>query len=197
MAKAERREISATAPPKSSLGGVIRARRLYMGLRLVDLASRIGLSASYLSQVEHDRIYPSIVALGRIAQGLGTSMGAIFTELDDNASPTCSVVRRSERKTVMFPNSPIRNELLVRNLQGALEVMWTDIPPGAKSPVFRHEGEECGIILSGRLHYWVGEEGFVLDAGDAISYKSNVPHRYENRTRKSVQTIWVVTPPGF
>ena len=168
-----------------------------MGLRLVDLASRIGLSASYLSQVEHDRIYPSIVALGRIAQGLGTSMGAIFTELDDNASPTCSVVRRSERKTVMFPNSPIRNELLVRNLQGALEVMWTDIPPGAKSPVFRHEGEECGIILSGRLHYWVGEEGFVLDAGDAISYKSNVPHRYENRTRKSVQTIWVVTPPGF
>ena len=166
-------------------------------MRLVDLADRTGLSASYLSQVEHNRICPSVVALGRIAQGLGVSVGAIFEEIDEGTRATWSVVRHTERKIVMLPNSPIRNELLVPNLQGALEVMVTKIPPGTKSGIFNHAGDECGYVLSGTLHYWLGDEAIVLNRGDAISHKSNIPHRYENRSKRMVETIWIITPPGF
>jgi quercetin dioxygenase-like cupin family protein len=180
-----------------TLGSAIRNRRVKAGLRLNELAKRTDLSSSYLSQVERDRICPSIVALGRIAQGLETGVGAIFSEIDESARAACSVVRRDDRKTILFPNSAIRNELLVRNLQGALEVIWSKIPPGSRSPEFKHDGEECGVILSGSLHYWVEGESYILNEGDAISYKSNVPHRYENRTNRIVETIWIITPPGF
>jgi quercetin dioxygenase-like cupin family protein len=189
-----------SAPASSAeltLGKALRARRQAAEFRLVDLALRSGLSASYLSQVEHDRICPSIVALGRIAKALNTTVAAIFTDLHESTRTAACVVRRDARKTLIFPNSGIRNELLVGNLQGALEVMWSRIPPGAKSPTFRHDGEECGVIISGKLTYWVGGEEYVLQAGDAISYKSDIPHRYENRTKRDVETIWIITPPGF
>jgi quercetin dioxygenase-like cupin family protein len=180
-----------------SSDGLLRSRRSAADLRLVDLAERTGLSVSYLSQVEHNRICPSVVALGRIAQGLGTTVGAIFEDIDETTKTTWAVVRSNERKIVMLPNSPIRNELLVPNLQGALEVMLTKIPPSTKSVIFNHTGDECGYVLTGTLHYWIGEQLVVLNAGDTITHKSNVPHRYENRTRKMVETIWIITPPGF
>jgi quercetin dioxygenase-like cupin family protein/DNA-binding XRE family transcriptional regulator len=187
----------ATDTSELTLGKTLRARRHAAELRLVDLAARSDVSAGYLSQVEHDRICPSIVALGRIAKALNTTVAAIFTELDEGTRSGACVVRRDARKTLLFPNSATRNELLVGNLQGALEVMWSRIPPGAKSPIFRHEGEECGVIISGKLTYWVGNEEYLLEPGDAISYKSDIPHRYENRTKREVETIWIITPPGF
>lgn len=182
---------------RPTLGAVVKSRRTAAQLRLVDLAERTGLSASYLSQVEHNRICPSVTALGRIAQGLGVTVGAIFEEVDETTKSSWAVVRRNERKIIMLPNSPIRNELLVPNLQGALEVMLTTIPPGTKSVVFNHSGDELGYVLSGKLHYFVGDQLVVLNTGDAISHKSNVPHRYENRTKKKVETLWIITPPGF
>lgn len=190
-------EPSDATEARPTLGAIIRSRRSAGDLRLVDLAERTGLSVSYLSQVEHNRICPSVGALGRIAQGLGTTVGAIFEEIDETTKATWAVVRSNERKTIMLPNSPIRNELLVPNLQGALEVMLTKIPPGTKSVIFNHTGDECGYVLTGRLHYWIGDQLVVLNAGDAITHKSNVPHRYENRTRKTVETLWIITPPGF
>jgi quercetin dioxygenase-like cupin family protein len=189
--------IPPTTVGEATLGKVLRARRQRAGFRLIDLGMRCGLSTSYISQVEHDRICPSIVALGRLAKGLGTTVAALFTEVTESTRTSVSVVRKRERKALMFPNSKVRNELLVSNLQGALEVMWSRIPPGAKSPIFRHDGEECGVVLSGTLTYWVGEEQYTLLAGDAISHKSDLPHRYENRTKRTVETIWIVTPPGF
>jgi len=180
-----------------TLGKALRVRRHAAELRLVDLAVRSDVSAGYLSQVEHDRICPSIVALGRIAKALNTTVAAIFTDIDQGTRSGACVVRRDARKTLLFPNCETRNELLVGNLQGALEVMWSRIPAGAKSPIFRHEGEECGVIISGKLTYWVGNEEYLLEHGDAISYKSDIPHRYENRSRRDVETIWIITPPGF
>lgn len=115
-----------------TLGEAIRARRLSADLRLVDLALKSVVSASYLSQVENDRICPSIVALGRMAKGLGTTVAAIFAEIDGSTRRTPSVVRRNQRKALIYPNSKVKNELLVSNLQGALQVMWSRIPKGRR-----------------------------------------------------------------
>lgn len=97
----------------------------------------------------------------------------------------------------MYPDSPTRNELLTPDLSGRLEVLWCHFPPGAKGPIFKHEGEECGVILKGQLTCWVGEEKYVLRAGDAITHKSNIPHRCENLSGKTVEAIWIITPPSF
>jgi transcriptional regulator with XRE-family HTH domain len=180
-----------------TLGQAIRQRRTAAKLRLIDLAEKIGVSSSYLSQIERDRISPSVTALGRIAEGLSTTVAALFESTESSRQRASPVVRRTQRKVLIYPDSQTRNELLTPHLSGALEVLWSTIPPGTKSPVFQHDGEECGVVLKGELAYFLGDERFVLRAGDSITYRSRIPHWYENRTARVVEAIWVETPPSF
>jgi uncharacterized cupin superfamily protein len=43
-----------------------------------------------------------------------------------------------------------------------------------------HEGEEFMHILEGTLRVLVGDEEFVLEAGDSLHFKSTRPHAFEN-----------------
>ncbi len=180
-----------------TLGGAIRKQRTNARLRLIDVAAKTQFSPSYLSQIERDKVCPSVAALARIAEALDTSVGALFEATEATRHRISPVVRRTRRKIFVSPDSPTRNGLLTPRLNGALEVLWSRIPRGAKSPVMQHDGEECGVILKGTLVYWVGEERYVLRAGDSITFKCHIPHRYENQSGRVVESIWATTPPSF
>jgi len=53
------------------------------GVRQGDLAQAIGLSAGWLSEVEHDRIIPSLQQRISIAKVLGLPLEILFPEDDD------------------------------------------------------------------------------------------------------------------
>ncbi|MEI7548498.1 MAG: helix-turn-helix transcriptional regulator, partial [Actinomycetota bacterium] len=55
----------------ASLGTAIRGLRLAVGLTMVELADRAGLSQPFLSQIENGRARPSMQSLYRIATALG------------------------------------------------------------------------------------------------------------------------------
>src|SRR5215831_8804773 len=69
----------------SHIGPRLRAQREYVGLSLRELARRIGVSASLVSQIERDRVNPSVSTLYALARELGVSMGDLF-DADDPAS---------------------------------------------------------------------------------------------------------------
>ena len=73
------------------------------------------------------------------------------------------------------------------------------MPPGESTgdvPLV-HEGEECGSVLQGKVEIWVGEEYYVLEAGDAIYQKSTIPHRSRNIGEGEAIVIVAITPPSF
>ncbi|MEI8608587.1 cupin domain-containing protein [Enterovibrio sp. Hal110] len=47
--------------------------------------------------------------------------------------------------------------------------------------MLQHDGEESGIVIEGRLELTVGDDVFVLEAGDSYYFDSNRPHRFANR----------------
>ena len=66
---------------------------------------------------------------------------------------------------------------------------------GASSPegqLVRHHGREFGYILSGRLGVKVGDDEYVLEAGDSISFDSTIPHRLHNDGDEPLSAIWFV-----
>ena len=107
------------------------------------------------------------------------------------------MVRRDQRKGLILPGQSHEQELLSPDLNRKIEFLWTRIPPGTKTGVYQHEGEECGVILKGSLWTRVGEEEFTLNVGDSIYFKGSFPHQFENRGDKSVETTWAITPPSF
>lgn len=66
---------------------------------------------------------------------------------------------------------------------------------GASSPedaFQRHPGHEWGYVLSGTLQVRIGFEEYVLQAGDAISLNSTIPHRLANIGTVPVEAVWFV-----
>ena len=68
---------------------------------------------------------------------------------------------------------------------------------GTGKHAITHEGEECGIILSGRLEVTVGDQTALLVKGDAYYFKSGEPHQFRNTGNEPCELITACTPPTF
>lgn len=191
-----------------SLGTRIRQRRRALNLRLVELAEMCDISPSFLSQIERDQANPSISTLHEIANALGVTVAFFFTNPDDelnmiasepNQEPSAYVVRADARKTLMYPGSGIKNELLSPDLNRAIQMMYVVMPPGADTgrEALVHEGEECGVVLQGTVEIWAGDDHYILGPGDAIYQKSTIPHRSKNIGDDDVIIVVAITPPSF
>lgn len=191
-----------------SLGSQLREARTATGLTIMEVAERTGLSPGYISQVERDLANPSIGAVNRIAGAVNMRMSAFFSngfEPEQGAArqvnekiPT-EVVRRNRRKGLTYPGSNVRHELLTPSLQRALQILMCRAPVGTThgDVAIAHEGEECGIVLSGNMELMVGDETFILEAGDTIYFDAARPHSWTSLGPDDLEVIWVMTPPHF
>jgi transcriptional regulator with XRE-family HTH domain len=186
---------------QTTLGQKLRYLREQHKLSVRELGRRSQISASYLSEVERDRVEPSISKLKQIAKVYGISLTHFFTT--DSYSDT-HVVRHDSRAewTHSAGGAPIFFQLLSPRGDAAIEALLLRYEPGATDvpsteEPFSHEGEEWGLVLSGRLKIVVGEDVIFLDEGDAIWYPSSLAHRVENISDKLAICIWVVVPPTF
>ncbi len=178
-----------------AIGRRLRDLRHARAMSLAQLSRLAGLSQGYLSQVERDRATPSMTALSKLSEVLAAPV-AHFFEPSHERLPEHYVVRRGGRRIVLYPGSKVRNELLVPDLRGKLEAIYFRAAGGTKSPLYKHEGEEFGHVLKGRLRVTVGDDTFVLGKGDSISLPSHQPHFWE-ALGPGVEALWVATPPSW
>lgn len=174
------------------LGERLKALRNEQGLTLVQLGQRVGLSASYLSQIERGVAMPSLPRLATIARALDVEVAYFFE--DDVSSP--------------YPIRSNQSRRLKGTADAVVELMSADLPGGKIQP-YRlvcqpgasrqhpptHPGEVCGFVIQGQLTVTVGEETFVLKAGDSIHYEMLQPHSWRNEGSEEGIAIWAVSPP--
>lgn len=163
------------------------------------LAAEAGISVGLLSEIERGKGNPSFKTLQKIAQALHLRIGDLVegaTERD----PSSMVVRRHERMRLQLGSEGLVYELLTPSLRGRrLEMLKTSIPPGfsnQQSP-FRHEGEECVLVVEGVLEVSVDGVAHTLEAGDSITYDPSRPHWWHNQGETEAVVVGAVTPPSF
>lgn len=198
------------APDGAALGARVRFERKRRTRTLRQLAAQCGISVSFLSQLERGMARPSVGTLHNIAEAFGMSIGELL-EADggrmEEALPRgprfAEVVRSDRRKTIIYPGSGIHNEMLTPDLNRALQMMWVVIPVGEStgSEGLVHEGEECGLVIQGRVGIWVGpvgdEDYIELGPGDAIYQLSKHPHRSRNIGDIDALIVTAITPPSL
>jgi len=178
------------------LGPRLRSLRTARGLTLRELARRAGVTESFLSQAERGVANPSIASVRRIARGLGLSIADLFAEVESAGL----VVRAAERRRITYPGLGAVDEFLTRAKGGRLQVIMSTVEPGGGTgdePYTHDSDEEVVIVLEGELDIWVGEEHFHLEAGDAMTHSSRVPHRNTNRGSQPARLLFCITPPSF
>jgi len=180
----------------SSMGPAVRRMRVQRGLSVADLAAAAGVTSGAISQIESDRIQPTITTLRRIAEAIGVPVFRFFLPTSPKRE---AVVRRRERKALVLPRSDARYELMTPDLSGDLEVLEMRLPPGgtsAEAPM-GHPGEECMVVIKGRAELELDGEIHVLGPGDSATYFAQVPHRIRNVGRGEMIAISAITPPSF
>jgi transcriptional regulator with XRE-family HTH domain len=199
------RQDPASNPERRRLGLIVRDLRRQSSLTTRELASRAGVSASQINQVETGRAGASITTLRRLAAGLGVPIAEFFAEsLPRQASvfpepgSNAAVVRRDQRKRLRVPESQILYELLTPDLSWNIEFVSIELQPGYPPAMpMSHVGQECVLVLSGTLHLTIGDEVHILQAGDSAAYDSSIPHTIENHGSEPVIQISAITPPRF
>ena len=180
-----------------NIGKKIKELRKKQKMSIAELASKADLSSGLISQIERNLVTPSITSLWKIAQSLQVSIGYFFDE--DVKYITNPVVRRNERKRIIVSNNNAIYELLSQDLNRKIEFLYITIKPGdcSSKDFVTHEGEECGIVIKGRLMVKMIDREYILEEGDSIYFDSTIPHRYVNIGDEVCESIWAMTPPSF
>lgn len=180
------------------IGSRIRELRKAHGRTLQSVASAVGISVSYLSQIERDVSRLPIGMLKRISDELGVHMNWFFhTGQNGPEDERDIIVRAANRRNLTFTGLGITEELLSPNLAGPLELLISTIHPGADSEFYSHEGAEAGVVVQGTLELWVDDRHFRLDVGDSFAFASSDAHRCANHGEQPVKVLWVITPPHY
>jgi len=153
----------AQLPPNTTLGQRLLALREARRLSLRTLAERVGLSASFLSQVERDETSPSIASLEKIAQALGVDLAQLFAQ-----APVDPVVRASERSVLPSPSDGTRLASLSRS-GGSLAPRMLTLLPGASVSVLPAESTELFVtVVQGSVTSRLATGEVALAEGDSL-----------------------------
>ncbi|MBF0252306.1 MAG: helix-turn-helix transcriptional regulator [Candidatus Omnitrophica bacterium] len=180
------------------VGVNIKRLREEQGLTLRSLAQRLGLSASFLSQVESGKAAPSLSTLKSISTALATTIGNLIGE--DQKIVSNPVVKVSERKHLGGIGNGVNLFLLTsrdpnKQMEPILFKLKEDAESGATT--YKHFGQEFVLVLKGSIEITLNDMSYILQKGDSIYFNSSVPHAFKNTGKGEAEAVWVVTPPTF
>jgi transcriptional regulator with XRE-family HTH domain len=178
-----------------TIGRRLRAARLRRRLPLREVAAKADITVSALSQLERDRLNPTVATLKSVATALNITIGSLFA-----TTPTADnlVVRDGHRK-LLSPRQGITYQLLTPDLSGQIEFFISVYEQGATSgeETFAYPAEQCGLMLEGAADIQVGDAVHRLQAGDSIRFDCSLPHRIVNVGLGRMRCLWALTPPSF
>ena len=181
-----------------TIGERIKKKRNEKDFSLRELAAKVDLSASFLSQIEQGKASPSIENLKKIANYLEVKVSYLIEEEDESLGSFH--IKKEDRKYVESIDSKTSIALLTSSkIEKNMEPIMYEIKPGGESGrgFFNHNGKEFIYIIEGTLDIYIEDQLTTLNEGDSFYFKSSLNHRFKNNGKKLTKAIWVVTPPTF
>ena len=150
-----------------NVGQKIRELRKSKGFSLKQVAEGAGVSASLVSQVENNRVDPSLSTLRKIALTLGVPVFALIAE---SGPDDASLVSKEKRRRVKLPGGGLEYEIIHSELTKKMGIMIGTLQPGgmtSEEPL-AHDGEECLVILKGAVRVEFQQSQRELKEGDSL-----------------------------
>jgi len=176
----------------------MRLRRLreLRGLSQRTLARRSGVSNATISLIENQRTDPSLGLLKKVLDAIPISLGDFFGM---EVNHTEQVFYGSGELVEIGSGAVSYRQVGSDLAHSKLQMLYETYEPGADTghSLLTHEGEEAGVVISGRLEVTVGEQVRILRSGEAYRFNSRTPHRFRNVGREPCVLVSACTPPSF
>ena len=164
--------------PEQLIAKRIRDLRESRQHTLEQVATRAGISKSFLSKVERCNVSISIAALSRLATAFNVSIGEFF----DSDEPDSEVifVPRGESRSVSGAHRNLSYDYDVLIPRRGMRIMQpTMISIDGRKARFelrQHPGEQFIFMMEGEMNYVCGNHEFTLRPGDCLYLNARTPH---------------------
>ena len=191
-------------PAHSQIGERLRTARQAKGMTVRGIAQLVGVSPSLISQIERDKVNPSVSTLWALVSTLGLTMGDVFPDEAGGLSST-------QPTTLPAPSGPVTAPGTRSTINLETGVQWERLTAGSDPVVeflMRRLSARSGFVRRGladasqrqgiRLRaQWppgvcVGFDEYELEPGMAISFDASSPHRLWAIGEKPAEAIWFV-----
>lgn len=182
---------------KYRFGEKLRDIREQKGITLKAVAENVGVSESLISQIERNKVSPSIDTLFAVAEALEVDLDYLFADYQKKRKVNI-LKEKDQRKIESEGITYYQLSVLPGAIEKyAIEAFIMEIQKGAEKghEEYGHTGSEFGYILEGEgaLHY--GKEVYPFSQGDSISFSSEIPHKIICTSEKPLKVIWMTNPP--
>ena len=162
------------------LGNTIRELRQRHALTIAEVAQQAGISRGMLSKIENAQTLASLDTLEKLVSVLGISLSALFQGYESSPSQAFLVPQGTAKEVV---RRGTRNghtyQLLATDLtsQFRFESFLVTLDSHSEPfPSFEHPGFESIYILEGKMEYRHGDQVYLLQPGDTLTFQSHLPH---------------------
>lgn len=178
------------------IGERLKQIRLRNRLSQRQLARQSGVANATISQIESGKLNPTVSMLKKVLDGIPLRLSEFFSDEPDAPD---RVFFRADELTEIADGGVSYLQVGANLHDRAIQFIRECYQPGAGTGKHEisHEGEECGLVLRGRLQVTVGDRSQILRAGDAYYFKSTQPHSFLNPGNEPCELISACTPPSF
>ena len=171
-----------------------------MGMTQKELAEQVGLTPSFISQLEKNLISPSLDSLLKLSEKLNTQPIYFLTDVESGPLQKM-VIKPGERQDIQLPalkGRDIKLQLLVsdvlnRRMEPHLLTMKEASAIGRH--FYGHKGDEFAYVIEGELEVEIQDEKQVVRQGDSLYIDSTFPSKWANIGKGDAVILWVLSPP--
>ncbi len=181
---------------KKIVGKKLKTIRLKNDLTIQELADRSRVSSNMISRVERGLTIPSVEILMKLAGVFDKSINYFVEEVTTTHEIVFSCPGKRD-KTVYDDEYNMHTESFTSGLRDPqFTSFFCTVQKGGTSGEqnMYHPGDELIFLLEGRLQVIIAGESHVLNAGDSLSFKSHLPHRWDNIGEAEAKVIWTLSP---
>lgn len=178
------------------IGNVVRTLRQKDKLTIAEVAAQAGISRGMVSKIENGQVSTSLETLSKIAQALGVSLSHLFRHYNIptggaqhiRAGEGMEVVRRGTKRghtynLLAYDQGPKKTfEPFFITMDDASEVF----------PTFEHPGTEFLYLLKGRIEYRHGRQQYLLEPGDSLTFRGDIPHGPERLIETPIHLLSII-----
>ena len=176
------------------IGNTIQEIRKEKRLTLGVLAEKSGVSKAMLSQIESDKVNPTIATVWKIATGLGVDINDL-TRVISVTRRNFTLTKKDEISILDCDEEGVHIKTLTPiDMVDDLEMYLISFKKGSRLESEPHfpGTEEFLTLLEGEITVTAGENVTIMHKDDFLSYHSDIEHYIENTGEKDALVHMVV-----